>query len=360
MKDPKVYIVILNYNGWADTIECLESVLRNDYPNYQVIVVDNNSLDNSMEYIKAWAEGNLDVWVKPDHPLRHLSFPPIKKPIPYAYYNREEAENGGNIGLERKLMEKISPNITTKYPLIFIQAGENLGFAGGNNVGIKYALAKDDFDYVILLNNDTVVENNFIMNLISTYRELRNKGERKIGLVGCEIKYYSIPNKIWFKKGKFYWYREGVHLIDEDINGIIESEFVTGCVVAIPYYLIKDIGLWDEKYFIYVEDTDYSIRARKKGYKNFVNTNCLVYHKISATAGGSFSNIQYYFRNRNRLLFHYKHYSKLDFSFFFLVFMLTRMGRAIQFIFTGNFSTLRAMIRGILDFFKIRKGEVYK
>ncbi|WP_211325081.1 glycosyltransferase family 2 protein [Hydrogenothermus marinus] len=90
----KVYIIILNYNGWADTIECLESVLRNDYPNYQVIVVDNDSPNNSMEYIKAWAEGKLDVWVKPNHSLRYLSHPPIKKPIPYVYYNREEAEKG--------------------------------------------------------------------------------------------------------------------------------------------------------------------------------------------------------------------------------------------------------------------------
>jgi len=70
---PKVYIIILNYNGWADTIECLESVLRNDYPNYQVIVVDNGSPNNSMEYIKAWAEGRQEVLTsEPTHPLYHL------------------------------------------------------------------------------------------------------------------------------------------------------------------------------------------------------------------------------------------------------------------------------------------------
>ena len=78
MKLQKVYIILLNYNGWADTIECLESVLRNDYPNYQVIVVDNNSPNNSMNYIKKWVEGKLDVLVNPKQPLRHLSFPPVK------------------------------------------------------------------------------------------------------------------------------------------------------------------------------------------------------------------------------------------------------------------------------------------
>ncbi len=364
---PKVYIIILNYNTWADTIECLESVLKNNYPNYQIIVIDNNSPNNSMEYIKRWAEGKLDIWVNPYNPLRTLSFPPIKKPIPYVYYTREDAEKGGNSNIEKGLIyellkkkketkQSLNPsNYSITYPLVLVQTGENLGFAGGINVGIKYALVKDDFDYVILLNNDTVVEKNFVIKLITTYKKLRNKGEKKIGLVGCKVNYYSTPRKVWFKKGIFHWYKEGIHLVDKSIEGIVDSEFVTGCVVAIPRYLIKDIGLWDEKYFLYGEDTDYSMRAVKKGYRNFVNTDCLVYHKISATTGGKFSGIQYYYGNRNRLLFHYKHYSKIDFFFFFIVFMLTRIGRAIQFILTGNFSTLKIMIKGILDFFEARK-----
>ncbi len=98
--DNKVYIIILNYNNWYDTIECLESVLRNDYPNYQVIVVDNNSQNNSVDYMKAWADGMLDICVDPKNPLRNLSFPPIPKPIPYIFYTKEEAEKGGNKDLE--------------------------------------------------------------------------------------------------------------------------------------------------------------------------------------------------------------------------------------------------------------------
>jgi len=158
MTYPKVYIILLNYNNWADTIECLESVLRNDYPNYQVIVVDNNSPNNSMEYLKAWAEGRIDVWVNPNNPLRNLSFPPVPKPIPYVYYTREEAEKCKNLDLEEKFKSDIPEGVTTKYPIVFIQSGNNLGFAGGNNVGIRYALIKNDFDSVILLNNDTVIK----------------------------------------------------------------------------------------------------------------------------------------------------------------------------------------------------------
>ena len=104
---PKVAIIILNWNGWRDTIKCLESVFRIDYPNYQIIVLDNNFPNNSMECIKVWAKGKLDVWIKPNNPLRHLSYPPIKNPVPYVFYNREEAEKGRNKELESHYDEKI-------------------------------------------------------------------------------------------------------------------------------------------------------------------------------------------------------------------------------------------------------------
>ncbi|MDF2953374.1 MAG: Glycosyltransferase [Thermodesulfobacterium sp.] len=198
---PKVAIIILNYNGWKDTIECLESVLRNDYPNYQVIVIDNGSPDNSMEYIKAWAEGRQEVLTpEPNHPLYYLSHPSVKKPIPYIYYTREETEKGGDFELEEKLTkewqeQRKSNNKelipTSPYPLIFIQTSENLGFAGGNNVGIRYVLAKDDFDSIVLLNNDTVICKNSITELMKAKNNLDNKA-----IYGGRIYYYSNPSKI--------------------------------------------------------------------------------------------------------------------------------------------------------------------
>ena len=100
---PKVVIIILNWNGWKDTIECLESVFKNTYPNYQIIVVDNGSTDCSINKIRAWAEGKQEaLTLKPSSPLYGLSHPPIKKPIPYICYNREEAEEGGNNKFEEE------------------------------------------------------------------------------------------------------------------------------------------------------------------------------------------------------------------------------------------------------------------
>ncbi len=174
---PKVYILILNYNGWSDTLECLESVFRNSYPNYQVVVLDNGSPNSSMKRIKEWAEGKQEpLCPESTHPLYHLSHPHIKKPIPYVYYTREEAEHGDNFELEEELVgdrenKKTNPNIhslpcsqispSTHYPLILIQTGDNLGFAGGNNVGIRYVFAKGD--YVLLL---TQIERFFFKNIL--------------------------------------------------------------------------------------------------------------------------------------------------------------------------------------------------
>ena len=205
---PKVAIIILNWNGWRDTIECLESVFRNTYPNYQVIVVDNGSTNASIEKIKAWAKGEQEVLTpEPIHPLYHLSHPTVKKPIPYIYYTREEAERGGNFILEEKVTKewqeqrKINSkelNPTTSYPLIFIQTGENLGFAAGNNVGIRYYAFKKDYGYILLLNNDTVVEQSFLEQAI----EIAEKNN-KIGIIGGKIYYYDDLKRIWAVCGKY-------------------------------------------------------------------------------------------------------------------------------------------------------------
>jgi len=93
--NPKVAIIILNWNGWKDTVECLESVFRIDYPNYQVVVVDNGSNDDSVEKIKDWADGRQEVLTpEPTHPLYHLSHAPVQKPIPFIEYDRKTAEVG--------------------------------------------------------------------------------------------------------------------------------------------------------------------------------------------------------------------------------------------------------------------------
>jgi len=195
-----------------------------------------------MEYLKAWAEGKLDVWVNPSNPLRSLSFPPVSKPIPYVSYTREEVENGKNFDLEEKLKSDIPQGVTTKYPIVFIQSGNNLGFAGGNNIGIRYALTKDDFHSVILLNNDTVIKRDTISILVNAQLEF---GEQAI--YGGRIYYYSAPEKIWYDGGKFNeWMGRTVHLnmgkLKTEVKNsqdIKEVNFITFCYVLIPKFILE-------------------------------------------------------------------------------------------------------------------------
>jgi GT2 family glycosyltransferase len=353
---PKVYIILLNYNNWADTIECLESVLRNDYPNYQVIVVDNHSPNSSMEYLKAWAEGKLDVWVNPNNSLKNLSFPPVPKPIPYVCYTREEAENGKNFDLEEKLKSDIPEGVTTKYPIVFIQSGNNLGFAGGNNVGIRYALAKDDFDSVILLNNDTVIKRDTISILVNARLEF---GEQAI--YGGRIYYYSDPDKIWYDGGKFNeWIGRTIHLNMRKLKtevknnqAIKEVNFITFCYVLIPKFILERIGLLDDSYFMYVEDLDYSYKVWKSEYKLYHVVNSEIWHKVGASSGEEeVSEFSAYWMMRSRVRFIISRlpYAKKIASIYFLI--ITRPIRFLFFYIKRTKYVINAQIRGFIDGFR--------
>ncbi|MFN4308813.1 glycosyltransferase family 2 protein [Sulfurihydrogenibium azorense] len=331
----KVYIILLNYNGWVDTIECLENVLRIDYPNYQVIVVDNNSPNNSMEYIKAWAEGKLDVWVNPNNPLRKLSFPPVQKPIPYVFYSKEEAERGGNPEIEKQFIN----------PMIFIQTGYNGGFAFGNNVAIKYALAKKDAECVLLLNNDTVVEKDFLNKLVEV-----SQADKKIGITGCKIYYYDNPSKIWFNGGKFNeWTGRAVHIQKEINKEVSECNFITGCCMLIKREVLEKVGLLDESYFMYVEDLDYSYKTIKSGYKLAVAHNSIIWHKVGASGEGEISEFSAYWIMRSRIRFVIEnfHIAKKISALSFITF--TRLIKFIEYLIKGRKDIIFAQLKGIKD-----------
>jgi len=319
-KWPKVAIIILNWNGWKDTIECLESVFRNTYPNYQVILVDNGSTDGSMEKIKAWADGKQKV-LTPEfrHPLYHLSHPPLIKPIPYIYHNREEAERGGDIALEEKVTKEWQEqkksnskelNPTSVYPLIFIQTGENLGFAGGNNVGIRYTLKKDEYYYILLLNSDTVIKPNFLNELVEYY-------DNSTGICAPIIFKYYEPNEMWSSGGELNIFT-GVYanIATKVKEKQRETNFITGCCWLIKQKLFKKIGLLDDAYFLYSEDVDFCYRLKRAGYKLKIIPSSSIFHKISKTTGVG-SPLMFYYFHRSKLMFICKNYNGIK-KFFYL------------------------------------------
>jgi len=166
---PKVSIIILNWNGWEDTIECLESLYQITYPNYDVIVVDNGSEDESIEKIKEYAEGNIEVESK------FFEYSDRDKPIKIIEYKREEAEAGG--GKEEDIAD-----LPSNKRMIITKNEKNYGFAEGNNIGMRYALKALNPEYVLLLNNDTVVDKEFLGELVKVW-----ESDEKIGIVGLRF-----------------------------------------------------------------------------------------------------------------------------------------------------------------------------
>jgi FkbM family methyltransferase len=292
-----VAIIVLNWNGWRDTIECLESLQRLTYPNYQVIVVDNGSTDGSVEKIKDWARGEIPVESK------FCEYDSDSKPVQWIEYDRKTAEAGGV-----KEKEKELAIVVVNRKLTLIQTGENLGFAGGNNVGLRYALSRRDFAYVWLLNNDTVVKSDALTCMVK-----RISDKPGAGMCGSTLPFYHDPKKIWALGGATYnkWFAisrciRGFQPIDKAVdNQYIERcmDYIAGASILVSRTFLHDIGLMSEDYFLYFEEIDWAERARGR-YTLTYAPNSIVYHKVGASTGSnSRSFISDYYKIRNKLVF---------------------------------------------------------
>ncbi len=260
MENPKVTIVIINWNGWEDTIECLESLYRIDYPNYEIIIVDNHSHDDSVKKIKDYSKGK---------------------------------------------------------ELIIIENEENYGFAGGNNIGIQYALKNFKPKYILLLNNDTIVDEDFLEELI-------NAGEKdtQIGILGPKIYYYDKPDVIWSAGCKISWkFARGIQIGSDEVDkgqydDQKEVEYVSGSAFLIKTDVIDVIGLMDRKYFLYFEESDWTLRANQAGYKSLYVPTAKIWHKVSRSGGGISKPTGLYYITRNRWIFMKKWAKKSDYWIF--------------------------------------------
>ena len=178
---PNVAVIILNWNGWVDTLECLESLYQISYPNYNIIIVDNDSKDNSIQKIKKYCNGEIKVESK------FFQYQTKNKPIKTIEYTEKEVETNSNQSNSVKgKNQSLSSN-----SLIIIKADKNHGFAGGNNIGINYTIHNLKMDYILLLNNDTVVDPDFLKELVNTA-----ESSDDIGFVGAKTYFYNKENTI--------------------------------------------------------------------------------------------------------------------------------------------------------------------
>lgn len=289
----KVTIIILNMNGWEDTIECLESVYQIKYPNYDVVVVDNDSKDQSVEKIKEYASGSLKV------ESSFFKYNSDNKPLQLIEYSQEELKVSDRV---RKNMENLPP----EKKLILIKNNQNYGFAEGNNIAMRYALEKLNPDYILLLNNDTVVDRCFLDELTKIA-----ENDPNIGILGPTIFDYKLPCCVQSAGLRILWNKgEAISFIFEGDSSVSAQKVdaVLGCTLLAKSELLDKIGLLNKKYFAYFEEVEWCVRARRAFYEIVYVPKGKVWHK-----GGSTSNkikgFAMYHYTRNQFWFMKQHAS---------------------------------------------------
>lgn len=318
---PKVYIIILNWNGWKDTIECLESVFSLKYKFYQVVVCDNNSNDNSMDKIKEWAEGKIEADVS--CLLSGMKCHKINKPIKY------------------KEIDKIHNGTFIKEKLVLIQIEINMGFAFGNNIGIFFALNQGDAEYIWILNNDTVVDNAALYELVNKMKKNDN-----VGICGSKLIYYDNPQKIQALGGKYNkFFGRSRHVVDE--SKIDNIDYVVGASMLVSKSFINEVGYMDESYFLYFEEIDWALRAKYK-YKLLVSLKSIVYHKEGSSTGskegGEISKLSDYYSIRNRIIITKRYFKR------FLPFVyIGILKRLFYYLIKLDISRIKNLLNAILD-----------
>lgn len=251
----RVSVVILNWNGRGDTLACIESVLASRDVAFDVIVVDNGSTDGSQDAIRG------------TYPTATL-----------------------------------------------IETGCNLGYAEGNNVGLRHAL-QGDADYLLILNNDTIVAPDMLSELVRASTTLPRS------ILGPLTYYHHDPQRVWW--GGSRWNAAGCHL-EHTGNGRdgpavtaggepLPTTYVVGSALFAPARLFREIGLLDAQYFLTHEEADWCYRARHAGWSCHCVPRALMWHKVSVSMGGSGSPLQVYFYTRNALLWAERHLDRRDY-----------------------------------------------
>lgn len=273
---PNVVTVLVNWNGAADTVECLESLFTSDYPNQRVVVVDNGSKDGSLSKLMAWANGATRVHRNAG--LRGACVThDCKKPLRVL-----------TLGLNDVLRGR---GFSAGIELALIDAERNHGFAGGVNIGVRLALCDSTVRYVWVLNNDTVVARDCLSHMAR-----RMSNDRALGMCGSRILYYSQPDRVQVLGGaRFRPWVGASHLIGSGQNAagevdvrLIERsiDHLSGASMLVSRDFMEDIGLMDEGYFLYYEEADWAMRGKGR-YRFAYADDAVVYHKEGASIGSS-------------------------------------------------------------------------
>lgn len=313
MNPKKVNIIVLNYNNYQDTIECIDSILKLNYSNYNLILIDNASTNDSF-----------------DHLNDHLEYLKGKSPQ-YNYQLIEDNEND---------------NLDDNCHIYLIKSNENKGFASGNNIGIDISMRCTNCEYIWILNNDTVVDSESLTNQVNYFNSELLQGIN-LGILGSKLLYYFDRNKI---QGIAGIYDEVTGFttslgLNQNINEIsqIESDkfdYVIGASMLVSRNFIFNVGFLSTEYFLYFEELDWALRAKAKKFSLGYCNDSLIHHKGGAS-------VLYHESNTNRRINSFIEYNHVKSR---LIFSFKRSQKI-----TKNIFIYMNILKNIL--YKLRKGQ---
>ncbi|MDD3985374.1 MAG: glycosyltransferase family 2 protein [Methanobacterium sp.] len=339
LKDyPRVSVIILNWNGWKDTIECLESLYKINYPNYDVLLVDNASTDDSIVNIRDYCNGQIKVESK------FFNYEIENKPIKLLEFTKNDIYNINS----EKYFDLIKNSSNKRLNLI--KSHKNYGFAKGNNIGIEYALKCLDPGYILILNNDTVVDPEFLLEMVLTA-----ESDEKIGFVGAKTYFYTRDEVLQAAGGGDVNFKQGI--VNEiasntpdngDYDIYIEMDYVGGACLLCKGDVINKIGCLDSNFFMYWEDVNWCLTGLKHGYKSVYSFKSKIWHKYGAS---STSDFKIYYLNRNRIYVTKEHAKRNEYYYFLIYFFGYRLWyESLNYLINQrDFKRFKCLIKGAYD-----------
>lgn len=293
IRESSVAIILLNWNGFDYTKACIESLNEIDYPYWQVILVDNGSTDGSLDKLKA-------------------TFP----------------------------------------SLVYLSASENLGFTGGNNLGISYAL-QSGYSYILLLNNDTLVDRGFLGPMVKYLADTPS-----CAAVQPIIYYVHDKAKLWNAGGhyqKWLVHSQTLYQINR-YEQPYPTDWITGCAILVRAAVIREVGLLDDKYFAYHEDVDWSLRIRKAKWQLAVVPQSKIYHVAGAASTNrkrgkeGFLDPKVHYLNIRNQFFQLRKYGAFPYALTAWPYHLAKLLMySVYFVIKGRCGKLKAVFRGARD-----------
>jgi GT2 family glycosyltransferase len=324
--EPKVGVLILNWNGWEDTIKSINSVFESNYNNFFITICDNGSIDGSSENLRNWA-------------------------------GKRVRDNGLINKSDPDQIAILNNAINELIPLFLIENSENLGFAGGCNVGISFALDRGA-DYVFLLNNDALISSGTIKSLIDAAIDSQASitGAQIYNSDGSDLLYCGLkwPHELFAiyirpetKPEDMFWKTDGVNgcacLIRKDILELRKTE----C----GYF-------FDPEFFLYCEETDLCLYNKYKGYQSIIVRDAKCFHEVSKSSGGHGSPLSYYYYTRNRIFLAEKWTNKMIIYLLKPYYLCSRLIIILSKLRKPNsYNTIYAIAKGLKDGYSGVKGK---